>query len=44
MEVVVGRHVGQSQDGLFGDAGALPQCELKTPVTPDHAVFHGVQL
>ena len=32
MEVVVGRHVGQSQSG---NAEALPVCEVKTLMTPD---------
>ena len=37
MEVVVGRHAGQSQgvDLMSGDAGALPVCEVNTLIIPD---------
>ena len=31
MEVVV--------DGHVGDAGALPKCEVKTLMTPNHTAF-----
>ena len=36
MGVVDGMHVGQSRGCMSGDVGALPECELKTPMTPDH--------
>ena len=41
MEVVVGRHTGQSQgvDRMSGDAGALSECGVKTLMTPDHTAF-----
>ena len=37
IEVVVGRHVCQSQEGvgwMLGDAEALPKCEMNTLMTP----------
>ena len=37
MSVVVGKHVGQSQGvgRMSGDAGAFPECEVNTLITPD---------
>ena len=41
MEVVVGRHVvqGQGAGRKSGGVGALPECEVNTPMMPDHATF-----
>ena len=41
MEVVVGRHAGQSQGvgRLLGDAGALHVHEVNTLMTPDRATI-----
>ena len=38
MEVVDGMHAGQSPavGRMSGDAGALPECEVITLMTPDH--------
>ena len=35
MDVVVGRHAGQSQEvgRMSEDAGAFPDCEVNTPIT-----------
>ena len=42
MEVVVGRHAGQSQGvgRMSEDAGGLPECEINTLMTPDYTTFH----
>ena len=41
MKVKVGRHAGQSQElsSIPGDAGVLPECEVKTLMTSDHTAF-----
>ena len=41
MEVAVDEHAGQSQGvGLMsGDAGAFPECEVNTLITPDHTTI-----
>ena len=41
VEVVVGRHAGQSQgvSRVSGDAGAFSECELNTLITPDRATI-----
>ena len=41
MEVVDGRHAGQSQGGghMPGDVGALTVCKMKTLMTSDHTAI-----
>ena len=41
IEVVDGMHAGQSRrvGRMSGDAGAFPECELNTLMTPDHTAF-----
>ena len=41
MEVVVGKHlVKQGGVGrMSGDAGALPECEVRIMITPGHSHF-----
>ena len=41
MEVLVVKQAGQSQrDGrMSGDAGAFPQCEVNTLITPDRTTI-----
>ena len=39
MEVVIVRHVVRMVGRMLGDAGALPECEVKTLMTPDHTAF-----
>ena len=41
MEMVVGRHAGQCQGvgRISGDAGAFPECEVNTLITPDRTII-----
>ena len=42
MEVVVGKHAGQSQGvgRMSGDAREFPECEVNTLITPDRSTIH----
>ena len=42
MELVLGKHVGQSQvvGRMSGDAGAFPECVGNTLITPDRTIIH----
>ena len=39
--MVVGKHAVQSKGvgRTFGNTGALPECKVKTLLTPDHTAF-----
>ena len=41
MELVLGRHAGQSQvvGRMSGDAGAFPECVENTLITPDRTTI-----
>ena len=40
MEVVVGKHAGQSQGSrMSGDAVAFPECEVNTLITPNRSTI-----